>query len=197
MQIVLASQSPSRRKILNSAGVEPLIHPADVDEDALLHSLNGSAPEEIVRQLALAKAQVVAPSYPGDVVIGGDSMLLIDATLQGKPHTREATIERWKQQRGNKATLITGHAIIFGDEVIVESSSTNIQFAEASDVDIERYADSGEPLECAGAFTLEALGGWFIDSIEGDPSSVIGLSLPVVRRALYRLGFNASDFWNM
>lgn len=99
MQIVLASQSPSRRRILNSAGVEPLIHPADVDEDALLHSLNGSAPEEIVRQLALAKAQVVAPSYPGDVVIGGDSMLLIDATLQGKPHTREATIERWKQQQ--------------------------------------------------------------------------------------------------
>ncbi|ANE03368.1 Maf family protein [Corynebacterium crudilactis] len=196
MHIVLASQSPSRRQILNSAGVEPIICPADVDEDALIRALDGAAPEEIVCQLALAKAQVIAPSYPDDVIIGGDSMLLIDATLQGKPHTREATIERWKQQRGKQAKLITGHAIIFGDKVIVEASSTTIHFAEASDIDIERYAATGEPLECAGAFTLEALGGWFIDSIEGDPSSVIGLSLPVVRRALYQLGFNASDFWS-
>lgn len=197
MQIVLASQSPSRRQILNAAGVDPLIHPADVDEDSLIQSLHGAAPEEIVSQLALAKARVVAPSYPGNVIIGGDSMLLIDGTLQGKPHTQEATIARWKQQRGKTAQLITGHAILFGEEVIVEASATTIHFADASDTDIERYAATGEPLQCAGAFTLEALGGWFIDAIEGDPSSVIGLSLPVVRRALYRLGFNASDFWNL
>lgn len=195
MQIVLASQSPSRRMILNQAGVEPLIKPADVDEDAIIRELTGADPEEIVMQLALAKARVVAPEYPEDVVIGGDSMLLLGGELQGKPHTPEATIERWRQQRGQTAHLITGHAILFGTRQVVEASSTKIHFADASDADIQAYAHSGEPLQCAGAFTLEALGGWFIDAIEGDPSSVIGLSLPVVRRALYSFGLNASDFW--
>lgn len=197
MQIVLASQSPSRRMILRSAGVEPLIHPAHVDEDAIIASLAGASPQEIVSQLALAKARAVAPSFPDQVTIGGDSMLLIDETLQGKPHTVEETIRRWQQQRGKTAQLITGHCVIWQDQEIIEASSTTIHFAEASDADINAYAASGEPLECAGAFTLEALGGWFIDSIEGDPSSVIGLSLPVVRRALYQCGFNISDFWGV
>lgn len=195
MQIVLASQSPSRRMILNQAGVEPVIHPADVDEDAIINKLAGAAPEDIVTQLALAKARVVAPHYPHDLVIGGDSMLLLDGELQGKPHTPEETIRRWKAQRGRTAHLITGHAILLGENLVVEAAQTRIHFADATDADIEAYAHSGEPLQCAGAFTLEALGGWFIDSIEGDPSSVIGLSLPVVRRALYSFGLNTSDFW--
>lgn len=195
MQIVLASQSPSRRMILRQAGVEPLVQPAHVDEDAIIRTLAGATPEEIVTQLALAKARAIAPDFPKDVVIGGDSMLLLNGELQGKPHTPEATIERWRQQRGQTAHLITGHAILLGAQQVVEASSTRIHFADASDADITAYAHSGEPLQCAGAFTLEALGGWFIDSIEGDPSSVIGLSLPVVRRALYSFGLNASDFW--
>lgn len=195
MQIVLASQSPSRLMILRQAGVEPVIHPAHVDEDAIIAQLDGADPDEIVTRLALAKAQTIAPEHPGDVVIGGDSMLLLDGQLQGKPHTPEATIERWRQQRGRTAHLITGHAICLGERRVVEASRTTIHFADASDADIEAYARSGEPLQCAGAFTLEALGGWFIDAIEGDPSSVIGLSLPVVRRALYSFGLNASDFW--
>ncbi|WP_293951667.1 nucleoside triphosphate pyrophosphatase [uncultured Corynebacterium sp.] len=195
MHIVLASQSPSRRMILNQAGVEPLIHPADVDEDAIIQTLQDATPDEIVTRLALAKAEKIAPDFPTDVVIGGDSMLLLDGELQGKPHTPEATIARWKQQRGRTAHLVTGHAILLGEKKIVEAVQTTIHFADATDQDIEAYARSGEPLQCAGAFTLEALGGWFIDSIEGDPSSVIGLSLPLVRKALYSFGLNASDFW--
>lgn len=195
MHIVLASQSPSRRMILNQAGVEPLIHPADVDEDAIIRQLQGAEPAEIVTRLALAKAVAIAPDFPDDVVIGGDSMLLLDGELQGKPHTPEATITRWKQQRGRTAHLITGHAIVLGEKKVVEAVQTTIHFADATDRDIEAYAHSGEPLQCAGAFTLEALGGWFIDAIEGDPSSVIGLSLPTVRKALYSFGLNASDFW--
>lgn len=195
MHIVLASQSPSRRMILNQAGVEPLIHPADVDEDAIIQTLQDATPDELVTRLALAKAEKIAPDFPTDVVIGGDSMLLLDGELQGKPHTPEATIARWKQQRGRTAHLVTGHAILLGEKKIVEAVQTTIHFADATDQDIEAYARSGEPLQCAGAFTLEALGGWFIDSIEGDPSSVIGLSLPLVRKALYSFGLNASDFW--
>jgi len=195
MQIILASQSPSRASILRGAGVEPILRPAHVDEAALIESLGDAAPAEIVSQLAVAKAQKIAPDFPDDVVIGGDSMLLLDGTLQGKPHTVEATIDRWEQQAGKTAELLTGHCVIWGDQVHVETSRTTVRFAQATMADIRAYANTGEPLACAGAFTLEAIGGWFIDRIEGDPSSVIGLSLPVVRRGLYSFGLSVSQFW--
>ena len=136
------------------------------------------------------------------MVIGADSMLYLDGELQGKPHTVEATIRRWTNQRGKTARLITGHCIINLDttatdeDTFVRAASTTVHYAHASDADIRAYANSGEPLNCAGAFTLEAMGGWFIDRIEGDPSSVIGLSLPLVREALYSFGYEVSEFWN-
>ena len=195
MRLVLASQSPSRRMILDNAGVDPIQHPAHVDEDAIIDSLAGAAPADVVSALARAKADAVAPEYPDDIVVGCDSMLLLNGELQGKPHTVEAAIERWRAQRGQTAELVTGHAIGYQDTWVVDTVSTRIHFGDVTDADIEAYARSGEPLECAGAFTLEALGGWFIDSIEGDQTSVIGLSLPLLRKALYSFGINASDLW--
>ena len=192
MDIVLASGSPSRLSILRSAGVEPLVHPTDVDEETI--AAQYSNPEQVVAALASAKATAV--DYPDKVVIGCDSMLLIDGLLQGKPHTPEATVQRWKNQAGKVGTLLTGHCIIYGDQAYEEVGSTKVHFAHASEADIEAYAATGEPLKCAGAFTLEALGGWFIDRIDGDPSSVIGLSLPLLRRALYSFGLEVSPFWN-
>ena len=100
-----------------------------------------------------------------------------------------------KAQRGKVAQLLTGHAVWFGGEWVVDTVATSIRFGDVSDADIEAYARSGQPLECAGAFTLEALGSWFIDAIDGDPTSVIGLSMPLLRRCLYRFGLDASDFW--
>lgn len=195
-RIVLASQSPSRAGILRSAGVEPIIAPAAVDEAAIQHQLADARATEIVTALAQAKAEAVAQHYPNDVVIGGDSMLLLDGNLQGKPHTEAATIERWHAQAGRQAELLTGHCLLYDGQVYAEAAATGIVFAQATADDIAAYAATGEPWKCAGAFTLEALGGWFIDRIDGDPSSVIGLSLPVVRRALYHFGFGVSDFWN-
>ena len=195
MHIVLASQSPSRASILRGAGVEPTIAPAHVDERAIESSLEGASPADIVCALATAKAEAIAPGYPDDVVVGGDSMLLLDGELQGKPHTEAATVERWRAQAGRTAELITGHCVLFGKQRFVEASRTTVHFADATEADIAAYARTGEPLECAGAFTLEAIGGWFIDRIEGDPSSVIGLSLPVLRRALYSFDLSVSSFW--
>lgn len=201
--IVLASTSPSRLSILRSAGVEPVLENPGVDEDAAAAELVDPSPEEFVQHLAQAKARSVAlrrqenaAATPGEVIIGGDSMLLIDGQLQGKPLTVEATIERWRQQRGKTAQLITGHCVIHQGSEYIETASTTLHFAEAADADIIAYARTGEPLFCAGAFTLEALGGWFIDRIDGDPSSVIGLSLPSIRRALESFGLRISDFWN-
>ena len=213
--LVLASSSPSRLAVLRSAGIEPLVLVPGVDEDAVVADLrervDDPSPAEVVTCLAEAKAAAVVEQYAdeipdGAVVTAADSMLLLDGELQGKPHTVERTVERWHAQRGKSATLITGHAFtraspvdmfsgIFAP-VTTAASSTEVHFADASDRDIDAYAATGEPLLCAGAFTLEALGGWFIDRIEGDPSSVIGLSLPLVRRAVADLGFSVSDFWN-
>lgn len=204
-RIVLASSSPSRLSILRAAGVEPLVLVPGVDEDAAVADLRSTVseptPADTVRHLAEVKSRAVLAQYADrlntdDVVIAADSMLLLDGELQGKPHTVERTVERWRRQRGQTATLITGHAVTCGGEVVTAASETVVHFADATDGDIEAYATTGEPLGCAGAFTLEALGGWFIDRIEGDPSSVIGLSLPLVRRVINAAGSDVSDFWN-
>lgn len=202
-RIVLASTSPSRLSILRSAGVEPVLINPEVDEDAAAAELQEPTPEEFVQHLAQAKARAAwrrrqegGEAAEGDVLIGGDSMLLIDGQLQGKPHTEEETVRRWQQQRGKTARLITGHCVIYQGDEYLETATTTLHFANATDADIRAYAATGEPLFCAGAFTLEALGGWFIDRIEGDPSSVIGLSLPTIRRALESFGLTASSFWN-
>ena len=195
MRLVLASQSPSRRMLLEQGGVRPVLRPAHIDEDAVIASLHDAPPATTVSTLARAKAETAIADFPDDVVVGCDSMLLLDGELLGKPHTVEATIERWKAQRGKVAQLLTGHAVWFGGEWVVGTVATTIRFGDVSDADIEAYARSGQPLECAGAFTLEALGSWFIDSIDGDPTSVIGLSMPLLRRCLYRFGLDASDFW--
>ena len=195
MRLVLASQSPSRRMLLEQGGVTPVLRPAHIDEDAVIASLHGVDAATTVSTLARAKAETAIAEFPDDVVVGCDSMLLLDGELLGKPHTVEATVERWKVQRGKVAQLLTGHAVWFGGEWVVDTVATTIRFGDVSDADIQAYAESGQPLECAGAFTLEALGSWFIDSIDGDPTSVIGLSMPLLRRCLYRFGLNASDFW--
>ena len=195
MRLVLASQSPSRRMLLGQGGVNPVLRPAHIDEDAVIASLLDASPSTTVSTLARAKAETAIAEFPDDVVVGCDSMLLLDGELLGKPHTVEATVERWKAQRGKVAQLLTGHAVWFGGEWVVDTVATTIRFGDVSDADIHAYAESGQPLECAGAFTLEALGSWFIDSIDGDPTSVIGLSMPLLRRCLYRFGLNASDFW--
>lgn len=194
-RLVLASQSPSRRMLLEQGGVQPVCHPAHVDEEAIIAALIDAPPSTTVTTLAHAKAEAVAEKYPADVVVGCDSMLLLGGELMGKPHTVEETVRRWKLQRGETARLITGHAVVYQGEWVEEAVQTTIRFGDVSDADIEAYARSGQPLECAGAFTLEALGSWFIDGIDGDPTSVIGLSMPFLRRTLYKFGLNASDFW--
>lgn len=213
-RLVLASSSPSRLSILRSAGVEPLVLPSAVDEDAAAAQLSDPTPEQFVTHLATAKARDVMAQLrtprtdqarsvaekvnatDSAVIVGGDSMLLLDGQLQGKPHTVEETIRRWQQQRGRIAHLVTGHCVIHQGQERCEATTTAVHFSDATDEDIAAYARTGEPLQCAGAFTLEAIGGWFIDRIEGDPSSVIGLSLPAVRHALTHLGIPTHSLWN-
>ncbi|MBF6397760.1 septum formation inhibitor Maf [Nocardia cyriacigeorgica] len=204
-ELVLASASPARRTVLRSAGIEPVVRVSDVDEDAVAAALPANTPpQRVVVELAKAKAATVAaavPEFAADcVVVGCDSMLLIDGMLQGKPHTPEVARARWNAMAGRSAELITGHCVLrLLDGAVtaeaVDCSSTTIHFGKPEPEALEAYIATGEPLQVAGAFTLDGLGGWFVDRIDGDPSSVIGIGLPLLRRLLDDVGVAVADLW--
>jgi septum formation protein len=203
--LVLGSASAGRLSVLRKAGVEPTVIVSDVDEDAVLAAVAGAAPEVAVAALARAKADAVAAQVPAFlaadcVVIGCDSMLLLDGRLCGKPGTPERARAQWRAMAGQHADLLTGHALIRLRDGVIDNSTcetacTTVHFGQPSDSELEAYLASGEPLGVAGGFTLDGLGGWFIDRIDGDPSNVIGLSLPLVRRLLAGLGVSIADVW--
>jgi septum formation protein len=173
-----------------------------VDEDAVAASLGSPTPEQLVTALALAKAEAIADRSTGDeVVVGCDSMLrTADGEVHGKPGTTEVARERWKRMAGTTGTLLTGHAVLLvrDGEVVdraVDHEATTVRFGRPTDDELEAYLATGEPLNVAGAFTLDGLGGWFVDGIDGDPSSVIGISLPLTRRLLRRVGVAVSSIW--
>ncbi|MCE4267129.1 Maf family protein [Rhodococcus globerulus] len=205
-QLVLASASPARLAVLRAAGVLPVVRVSGVDEDKIAGELGpDAAPQKVVTVLAEAKAAEIVPGLAADgltdvVVVGCDSMLLIDGELHGKPGSVEVARRRWAAMAGRSATLLTGHCVmrvIEGQIVRVASdhSATVVHFANPSTEDLEAYLATGEPLQVAGAFTLDSLGGWFVEKIEGDPSSVIGIGLPLVRTLLERVGVSVSDLW--
>jgi septum formation protein len=204
-RIVLGSASAGRLSVLRKAGVEPVVLVSDVDEDAIIASLGDAGAGDIVQALATAKAQRVAElldtSISSDcVVIGCDSMLEFDGRLTGKPGSPDVARQQWHSMAGRSAVLHTGHCVLrlTGGAVtaqVGELGSTTVHFGEPSPVDLDAYVDAGEPLWVAGAFTLDGLGSWFIDGIDGDPSNVIGLSLPLLRRMLAQLGVSVADVW--
>jgi len=204
-RFVLGSASEGRRRVLRQAGVEPLVVVSGVDEDAIVTALGpAAAPGDVVGSLAEAKAAHVAslldPTVAADcVVIGCDSMLYIDGRLVGKPPSIDAARREWQSMGGRSGQLHTGHCLLRlaggATTKVTESCLTTVHFAMPTAPELDAYLASGEPLKVAGAFTLDGLGGWFVDRIEGDPSNIIGLSLPLLRRMLGRVGLSVADLW--
>lgn len=204
MRVVLASASPARLAVLRAAGVDPLVEVADVDEEALLAAMPQAAPAEKVTHLAAAKATTVARriggTRPDAVLIGCDSMLHIGGELVGKPGDPDTARRRWKAMAGGTGELVTGHAVLRLadgeiDRVAEGHAVTTVRFADPSEAELEAYLATREPLVVAGAFTLDGLGGWFVEGIDGDPSNVIGISLPLVRTLLASVGVRVTDLW--
>lgn len=212
MQVCLASTSPARLMLLRQAGIEPLTRSPETDEDALqaeAETARGGAlaPEELVLLLARAKAADVAhrlavedPGFDG-IVIGGDSMFAIGGRVHGKPHTAEEATRRWLAMRGETGVLHSGHSIFRlspgaepREATAVAEASVSFA-ADVSDDEIAAYVASGEPLHVAGAFTVDSLGGPFITRVEGDPSTVVGMSLSTIRRLAGELGIVWTDLW--
>lgn len=187
--IILASASPARKALLTRAGLRFEIKISGVEEET--PEILALGPTQMALTLAEAKAKAVATSTTAEaLVIGCDSVFEFEGVAYGKPLTPGVATERWQSMRGKSGVLHTGHCVI--DTRTGQSSasvaSTKVQFSDISDDEINSYVASGEPLHVAGAFTIDSLGGPYIESIEGDPSCVEGLSLPTLRRLIEELG---------
>lgn len=212
MRLYLASTSPARLATLRAAGIEPIVVPSGVDEDAAVReaeAVSGPLPAaEMVLLLARAKAeaalaQALAAGTPLDgLVLGGDSAFVLDGVIYGKPHTAERARERWHAQRGLTGELYSGHWLIDATNAdaprgVGATTVARVTFAsDITDLEIDAYVASGEPLAVAGAFTIDARGQAFIERIEGDPSTVVGVSIPAVRRLAAQLGVNWPRLWS-
>ncbi len=192
-QFVLASASPARRRLLQSAGIEPIVRVSNFDESQI-HLQN---PEQLVNTLAQSKAQTVAAQFESALIMGCDSVLLVNNKIYGKPADAEEAIARWREMSGHVGELYTGHALIdlSQNQTLVRCQVTRVYFAQMSDRAIKAYVATGEPLKCAGGFALEGRGGLFVEKLEGCHSNVIGLSLPLLRQMLFDLGYEVIDFW--
>jgi septum formation protein len=189
-KIVLASASPSRLRLLTSAGIKPTVVVSGVDEEDVAYSQ--LTPRELVTALAIVKAHTVRSliEYPA-LIIGCDSTFEFEGESLGKPGNAENAIARAKRLRGNSGLLHTGHCIIDTEKEIEISdvATTRVHFANMTDEEIEGYVATGEPLHVAGGFTLDGISAPFITKIEGETSNVIGLSLPLLRNAVNQLGY--------
>lgn len=196
--LVLASASPARLATLRSSGIEPEVIVSGVDES----QVHGLPAAEIALRLAELKAAAVADPLraAGDrrLVLGCDSVLEFDGEVLGKPGDAAEATRRWQSMRGRSGVLHSGHALhdLATGATVSATASTTVHFAEVSDQEIDAYVATGEPLQVAGAFTIDGLGGAFIRGIEGDHHTVVGVSLPLLRDLTGRLGHAWPTLWN-
>lgn len=196
-RLVLGSASPARLQLMRQAGLSPEVVVSGVDETAI----RSPRVSELVALLATAKAQAVAKQETDALVIGADSVLEFRGQPLGKPTDADDAVLRWRRMAGRSGVLHTGQALLDVREGAITRrdvavSSTTVHFASPTDAEVAAYVGTGEPLQVAGAFTLDGLGAPFVRRIEGDPTAVIGLSLPLLRVQLGRLGLTITDFWD-
>ncbi|SDR32299.1 Maf family protein [Thermostaphylospora chromogena] len=192
-KVVLASASPARLNVLRNAGLDPEVIVSGVDEEAV----EAESPAALALALARAKAAAVADGLTDRLVIGCDSVLELDGKAYGKPSSPQDAAARWRAMRGRTGRLLTGHCVVeagTGREA-ADVAATVVRFGSPTDEEIDAYVASGEPLRVAGGFTLDGLGGWFVEGIDGDHGNVLGLSLPLLRRLLHDLGVSVTTLW--
>lgn len=203
MRLYLASTSPARLATLRAVGVEPVLLSSGVDEEAVAAAAEPLDGPQLVQLLARAKAEaVVGRSEIDGFILGGDSAFELDGQLFGKPHLPEVARERWLAQRGRTGLLHSGHWLIdhrdgvLGDGVGGVSTAAVTFAGDITDDEIDAYVATGEPLQVAGAFTIDSLGAPFISRVDGDPHAVVGLSVSLLRTLLLQFGIPWHSLWN-
>jgi septum formation protein len=191
--IVLASASAARLAVLRAAGLDPEVAVSGVDESAF----TAGTPAELAGLLAQAKALAVASGRRDGLVIGCDSLLDLDGRALGKPGSADEAAACWREMSGRTATLVTGHCVINAatGQQAAAVAAARVRFGTPSEEEIAAYVASGEPLTVAGGFTLDGRGGWFVEEIDGDYGTVLGVSLPLLRRLLAGLGIAVTSLW--
>jgi septum formation protein len=192
-RLVLASRSPARRRLLRDAGFAPVVDVSGADES--FDPDLGTAGAVCV--LAERKASAVARRHPGDLVLGCDSLLDLDGAALGKPASPQAAQALWRRMSGAQGTLHTGHCLIDtrSGQRTIAAASTLVRFGTPGEREIAAYVATGEPGRMAGAFSIDGLGAPFVDGIDGDWGTVVGLSLPLLRRMLAGAGVAVADLW--
>jgi septum formation protein len=208
MQLILASASPARLATLVSAGINPIVRVSHIDEEAIESSMSASTPSEIAQALARAKCEKITQELadanelaPNTIIIGCDSVFELNGKPYGKPQNAIEAKSRWQEMMNKTGTLHTGHYITFTNERSQQSSaeataSTQVHLGELTEPEMDAYLLTGEPFAVAGGFTLDGFGGAFVQGVTGDPSNVVGISLPTVRNLLQQLGITWTDLWN-
>jgi len=194
MRVILASASPARLATLQAAGIHPDVIISGVNED----QITSTDAANLAAALAQMKCRAVAEQVePDALVIGCDSVLAFEGEIFGKPGGPVEAAGRWRRMRGHSGVLHTGHCVRRNGEEFVETASTIVHFADITDAEIDAYVASGEPLQVAGAFTIDGLGGAFVTGIEGDHHNVVGLSLPLLRDLVGDLGIAWTELWTV
>ena len=200
--VILASASPARLMLLRSQNIQPIVIASEINEKEIEEQYKDSSTEIIVKELSIAKANYVLTnnvSLTSGILIAADSMLEFESQSLGKPLNAENAIARWQKMRGKSGILHTGHTVIRLDnkQTITRVVSTKVEFANVDDKEIIDYVATKEPLNVAGAFTIDSLGAAFVKEVQGDHSNVIGLSLPALREIVRELGLSWTSLWEM
>jgi len=201
VRLYLASTSPARLATLRATGVEPVVLASNVDEEGAVAAAGPLTPTEMVQLLGRLKAEAVVSADIDGFILGCDSAFELDGQVYGKPHDPAVARERWILQRGREGQLHSGHWLIDHRGGTVNGavgavSSTFVRFADVTDSEIDAYIATGEPLEVAGAFTIDSLGAGYISEIRGDAHSVVGVSVATLRTMLAGFGVEWHSLWN-
>ena len=184
MKIVLASQSPRRRQLMELIGIEHIAVVSDVEETAP----PDYTPDALVMELALQKARAVHQDYPDDCVIGADTVVFIDDEIIGKPADEAAARATLTRLQGREHIVYTGVAVLSPRGEDVRFEATRVRFSSMSDAEIAWYISTGEPMDKAGAYGIQGPGGMFVSAVNGNYFNVIGMPLPLLYRMLCDAG---------
>jgi len=190
-KIILASQSPRRKKILEQIGLDFKVVISDFDET----KIRFKTPQEMVEKLSLGKAKTIAKKYPNSIIIGADTTVIFKSEIIGKPKSKEDAVRILRLLSGNTHEIVTGFTVLKGNKSITKHVTSRVKFKKLTEDEIKAYVATGEPMDKAGGYGIQEKGGLFMENIQGDYFNVVGLPIFAVAKALKKFGVDIAKNW--